>query len=165
MSLHNILLHHNPEKHYPNNKITLQWCNWFSKTVLSKLRQTSSLPLAKSSEPRGAQISNSQWRAPAGLARFRRCAQLLKGTFTPETTRASWRQVLTITASPEHYIWGRCLLRAGAKGVQTVKGIISAVARGGEGITALRVPAVYVAAVTNAALWALDILCFLHEVQ
>lgn len=24
MSLHNILLHRNPEKHYPNNKITLQ---------------------------------------------------------------------------------------------------------------------------------------------
>lgn len=70
--------------------------------------------------------------------------------------------VLTITTPSEHYIWRRCLLRAGAKGVQTVKGIISAVARRGEGITALRVPAVYVAAVTNAALGALNILCFLH---
>lgn len=70
--------------------------------------------------------------------------------------------VLTITTPSEHYIWRWCLLRAGAKGVQTVKGIISAVARRGQGITALRVPAVYVAAVTNAALGALNILCFLH---
>lgn len=76
--------------------------------------------------------------------------------------RAAPWLVLTIAAPSEHYIWRRCLLRARAKGVQTVKGIISAVARRGEGIAAFRIPAVYIAAVTNAALWALNILRFLQ---
>ena len=77
-------------------------------------------------------------------------------------TRATLWPVLTIAAPSEHYIWRRCLLRAGAKGVQAVKGIISAMARRGEGVAAFGVPAVYVAAVANAALRALNILRFLH---
>lgn len=35
MSLHNILLHQNPEKHPSHHKITLQWCNSFPNATLS----------------------------------------------------------------------------------------------------------------------------------
>jgi len=35
MSLPNVLLHRNPEKHSSHHKITLQWCNSFSNATLS----------------------------------------------------------------------------------------------------------------------------------
>lgn len=69
----------------------------------------------------------------------------------------------TITASPEHYIWRRCLPGAGAKGVQAVEGIIPAVARRGEGVTALRIPAINVATVSYTAFRTLNVISFLFQ--
>lgn len=168
MSLHNILLHQNPEKHSSHKKVTLQWCNSFpnatqtwDKLQVSRWQSHPHLREHRSAftEKFSHRISliqrlcaASEWhiysRNITSMSQCNACAAL-------------WL-VLTITAPSEHYIWRRCLLRAGAKGVQAVKGIISAVARRGEGITAFRVPAVYIATVTNAALGALNILCFLH---
>lgn len=69
----------------------------------------------------------------------------------------------TITASPENYIWWRCLSGAGAKRIQAVKGVIPAVARRREGIAALRIPAVNVAAVSDTALRALNVISLLSQ--
>lgn len=69
----------------------------------------------------------------------------------------------TITASPENYIWGRCLPGAGAERIQAVEGVISAVARRREGVAAFRVPAVDVAAVSDTALRALNVIGLLSQ--
>lgn len=69
----------------------------------------------------------------------------------------------TITASPEDYIWRRCLPGTGAKGIQAIEGIISAVSRGREGVTALRVPAVDVATVSNTTFRALNVISLLFK--
>ena len=69
----------------------------------------------------------------------------------------------TVTASPEDYIWRRSLPGTGAKGIQAVKGIISAVSRGREGVAALGVPAVDVATVSDTTLRALDVISLLFK--
>lgn len=69
----------------------------------------------------------------------------------------------TITASPEDYIWRRSLPGTGAKGIQAVEGIISAVSRGREGVAALGVPAVDVATVSNTTFGALNIISLLFK--
>lgn len=69
----------------------------------------------------------------------------------------------TVTASPEDYIWRRSLPGTGAKGVQAVKGIISAVSRGREGVAALGVPAVDAATVSNTAFRALSVISLLFK--
>lgn len=76
---------------------------------------------------------------------------------------APQRTQLTITASSQHHIWRRRLLRAGAKGIQTVKRIISTMARRRKGIAPFRVPGVYVATITDAALGALNLFCLLKK--
>lgn len=67
----------------------------------------------------------------------------------------------TITASPEDYIGRRCLPGTGAKGVQAVERIISAMSGGREGVTPLRVPAVDVAAVSDTAFGTLNVISLL----
>ena len=69
----------------------------------------------------------------------------------------------TITASPEDYIWRRSLPGTGAKGIQAVEGIISAVSRGREGVAALGVPAVDVATVSNTTFRALNVISLLFK--
>jgi hypothetical protein len=73
------------------------------------------------------------------------------------------RSNLTITASPENYIWRRCLPGAGAKRIQAVKGVIPSVARRREGVAAFRVPAVDVATVSDAALRAINVVSLLSQ--
>lgn len=69
----------------------------------------------------------------------------------------------TIAASPEDYIWRRCLPGTGAKGIQAVEGIISAVSRGRQGVAALRIPAVDVTTVSDATLRALNVISLLFK--
>lgn len=69
----------------------------------------------------------------------------------------------TIAASPEHYIWRRCLPGTGAKGIQAVEGVISAVSRGRKRVAALRIPAVNVATVSDATFRALDVISLLSK--
>lgn len=82
MSLHNILLHQNPEKHSFRHKITLQWCNSFPNATLSwgKLQ----VSCWQSHLHLGSTDQHSQ-SSPTGLAQFRGCVQLLNGTFITET--------------------------------------------------------------------------------
>ena len=151
-----IKLHCNDVTHFP----TLRYPNWDRLQVscwqshLNRQEHKSAF-----TEKLSHRISTIQRLCPA--SEWHVCSRNITYMSQSYACAALW-PVLTIAAPSEHYIWRRCLLRAGAKGVQTVKGIISAVARWGEGIAAFRVPAVYIAAVTNAALWALNILRFLH---
>lgn len=69
----------------------------------------------------------------------------------------------TIAASPEDYIWRRCLPGTGAKGIQAVERIISAVSRGRQGIAALRIPAVDVATVSDATFRTLNVISLLSK--
>lgn len=64
----------------------------------------------------------------------------------------------TIAASPEDYIWRRCLPGAGAEGVQAVEGIIAAVSRGRQGVTTLGIPAVDITTVSDTPLRTLKVL-------
>lgn len=96
---------------------------------------------------------------PAFRARVTR--QLL-GMF--HSKRCSARRLQpTIAASPEDYIWGRGLPGAGAEGIQAVEGIISAVARGRQGVAALRIPAVYVATVSDTTFRTLNVISLLSK--
>lgn len=61
-------------------------------------------------------------------------------------------------AAGNQHVRGRGLLRAGAEGVQAVEGVLAAVAWWREGVAALGVPAVDVAAVPDAAFGALCLL-------
>lgn len=82
--------------------------------------------------------------------------------FHPKMCR--WRRLPpTIAASPEDYIWRRCLPGAGAKGVQAVEGIIAAVARGRQGVAALGIPAVDVTTVSDTPLRTLDVISLLPQ--
>ena len=69
----------------------------------------------------------------------------------------------TITASPEDYIWRRCLPGTGAEGIQAIEGIISAVSRGRERVAALRIPAVDVTTVSNTTFRALNVISLLFK--
>lgn len=69
----------------------------------------------------------------------------------------------TIAASPEDYIWRRCLPGAGAEGVQAVEGIIAAVSRGRQGVTTLGIPAVDVTTVSDTPLRTLKVLGLLGK--
>ena len=61
----------------------------------------------------------------------------------------------TVAVAAEDDVWRGRLLGAGAVGVQAVEGVVSAVPRRGQRLAPLRVPAVNVTAVTDAALRAL----------
>src|SRR4029434_3210638 len=60
-----------------------------------------------------------------------------------------------------HHVRDRVRARTRAEGVQAVEGVLSPVPGRREGVTALRVPAVDVAAVPNAPLRTVTVLCFL----
>lgn len=68
---------------------------------------------------------------------------------------------IAATAGDQDVRW-RGLLWAWAEGVQTVEGVLAAVPWRGERVAALRVPAVDVATVSDAAFRALCLLCLLN---
>lgn len=72
------------------------------------------------------------------------------------------RSATIAAAAGNQDVWRRGLSRARAEGVQAVERVLAAVARRGEGVAALGVPAVDVAAVADAAFRALCLLRLLN---
>lgn len=75
----------------------------------------------------------------------------------------NWASPTIAAAAGDRDVRRRRLSRARAEGVQAVEGVLAAVPWRGERVATLRVPAVDVAAVPDAAFGALSLFCLLDD--